>query len=220
MVENTGNIKVKTQVLGMVQTNCYIVSNPKTKQAVIIDPADKANSIKESIELDGLTVVGILLTHGHFDHILASNDLASYYQVKIYASEHEKELLADPNQNCSAGIGRSVSLLLEDKLMDGDVLELADFSIKAIHTPGHTAGGTCYYFVNHGIIFSGDTLFLESVGRTDLPTGNGAKLVESIKSKLLILEETIVVYPGHGDATTIGYEKKNNPYLNEEDSWL
>lgn len=212
-------MKIKILVLGMVSTNCYIVSNIETKEAIIIDPADRAEVIKESMEAEGLKVVGILLTHGHFDHIMAASDLASSYNLKVYANKEEKDLLADPNQNCSADVGKNVSLLLENNLSDGEMLTLAGFLIKAIHTPGHTAGGTCYYFVNHGILISGDTLFLESIGRCDLPTGNIIKLKESIKSKLLLLDEDTVVYPGHGDTTTIGYEKRNNPYLNEEDLW-
>ncbi|MDF2484966.1 MAG: hypothetical protein K0R46_1134 [Herbinix sp.] len=204
---------LKTLVLGMVQTNCYIVSNSETKEAIVFDPADHADRIEQYLKANDLVCKGILLTHGHFDHILAAEELAAATQASIYAHEEEAKLLADPHRNASSQIHKECSLVPEMLLKDGQVLQLAGFTIKVIHTPGHTAGGVCYYFLGKGTLISGDTLFRDSIGRTDLPTGNGRLLVDSIHDKLMSLEDQVKVYPGHGASTTIGYERDNNIYL-------
>lgn len=209
-----GKCKIHVSVLGSVNTNCYIVSNQSTKEAIVIDPADRADVIEAYIKEEGLTLKGILLTHGHFDHILAAVELGGHLHAKIYANENEKELLADSNLNFGANVGIQYGLEADVLLKDGQKLEMAGFLIKAIHTPGHTGGGTCYYFEDEKELFAGDTLFRESIGRTDLPTGNMSTLLASISEKLMNLEDGINVYPGHGSFTTIGYERKNNPYLN------
>ena len=206
-------LTLKTLVLGMVQTNCYIVSNSENKEAIVIDPADNADQIEQYLKANDLVCKGILLTHGHFDHILAASLLAVKTKAPIHAHEAEVKLLEDPRMNASAQIRKECSLTPEVLLKDGQSILLAGFTIKVIHTPGHTAGGVCYYFAGHGILISGDTLFQESIGRTDLPTGNSKQLVEAIQDKLMCLEDQIKVYPGHGDPTTIGYERENNVYL-------
>ncbi|MDF2906915.1 MAG: hypothetical protein K0R34_2236 [Herbinix sp.] len=206
-------MSLKTLVLGMVQTNCYIVSNSETKEAIVFDPAESADRIEQYLKANDLVCKGILLTHGHFDHILAATELAAMTRSPIHAHEAEAKLLEDPHLNASSQIRRECSVLPEILLKDGQSLSLVGFTIKVIHTPGHTAGGVCYYFPGHGILISGDTLFLESIGRTDLPTGNSKQLVASINDKLMILEDQVKVYPGHGDPTTIGYERDNNIYL-------
>jgi glyoxylase-like metal-dependent hydrolase (beta-lactamase superfamily II) len=203
----------KTLVLGMVQTNCYIISNGDTKEAIVFDPADDAVKIEQYLKANDLVCKGILLTHGHFDHIMAATELAKVTQSSIYANEVEAELLRDPKLNASSQIHRECSIVPDILLKDQDVIQLAGFTIKVIHTPGHTAGGTCYYFSGHSVLISGDTLFRENIGRSDLPTGNGKQLVESIQSKLMIIEDQVMVYPGHGAATTIGHERDNNIYL-------
>lgn len=205
---------IKTLVLGMVQTNCYIVSNSTTKEAIVFDPADNADRIEQYLKANDLVCKGILLTHGHFDHILAATELAALTRATIYAHEQEEKLLADPHLNASSQIHKECSLVPEVLLKDGQVLQLAGFTVKVIHTPGHTAGGVCYYFQGQGTLISGDTLFRDSIGRTDLPTGNGRQLVDSINDKLMSLEDQVKVYPGHGTPTTIGYERDNNIYLN------
>jgi len=133
--------------------------------------------------------------------------------ASIYAHEEEVELLSDAKVNASSQIHKECTLVPDVLLKDQEVLQLAGFTIKVIHTPGHTAGGTCYYFPGHGVLLSGDTLFRGDIGRSDLPTGNSKLLVESILDKLMILEDQVAVYPGHGNATTIGYERDNNIYL-------
>ncbi len=206
-------LKIETLVLGMVQTNCYIVSSPQLKEAIVIDPADNAARIEQYLKANDLVCKGILLTHGHFDHILAASELREATGAQIHAQETEKALLGDPEMNHSSQIRRDCTLVPEVLLKDQEILNLAGFTIKVIHTPGHTAGGTCYYFVGYGALFSGDTLFYEDIGRSDLPTGNHKQLVESIVNKLMLLEDMVKVYPGHGISTTIGHERENNIYL-------
>lgn len=206
-------------VLGMVQTNCYIVSNKETKETIVFDPADSAEKIEQYLKANDLVCKAILLTHGHFDHILAASGLAGTTRAKIYAYETEARLLADADLNASAQVRAECTLIPEVLLKDQETLHLAGFTIRVIHTPGHTAGGCCYYFIDHGILISGDTLFLENIGRSDLPTGNGEVLVNSIINKLMILEDQVFVYPGHGRPTTIGHERENNSYLMQNQDW-
>lgn len=204
---------LKVLVLGMVQTNCYIIGNGDTGEALVIDPADKAEIIEQDLKANDLVCKGILLTHGHFDHILAVPELTAYTKAPLYAHKAEKVLLSDAGLNSSSSIRRGCELEPDIWLKDQDILKLAGFSIKVIHTPGHTIGGVCYYFPGQGILFSGDTLFREDIGRSDLPTGDGRQLVESILNKLMLLEDQVKVYPGHGEPTTIGHERENNIYI-------
>jgi Zn-dependent hydrolases, including glyoxylases len=204
---------MKALVLGKVQTNCYIISNGDTKEAIVIDPADNADRIEQYLRANDLVCEDILLTHGHFDHIMAAEELAKQLPAKIYASAAEAELLKKPELNASSRTGRECSVAADILLQDEQVLVLAGFTIKVIHTPGHTVGGVCYYLPDQKVLISGDTLFCDSIGRSDLPTGNGSLLVASIQSKLMPLEDTVKVFPGHGTSTTIGYERENNIYL-------
>ena len=206
-------LSMKILVLGMVQTNCYIISNEETKEAIVFDPADQAERIEQYLKANDLVCKGILLTHGHFDHILAASELATATKAPIHCHEAEVELLSDPRMNASSQIHRECRLVPEVRLADDQSLSLAGFAIRVIDTPGHTAGGVCYYFTKHRILISGDTLFRDSVGRTDLPTGDSEELIKSIRTKLMVLEDEVLVYPGHGDKTTIGYERENNIYL-------
>jgi len=204
---------MKTLVLGMVQTNCYIISNGETKEAIVIDPADDAEMIMQYLKANDLLCKGILLTHGHFDHIMAATEMVDFTGAPIYAHEDEAALLKDSKMNASSHIRKECSLVPDVLLKDQEQLTLAGMSIKVLHTPGHTGGGVCYYFTGYGVLISGDTLFHENIGRSDLPTGNSKKLVESILNKLMILEDQVKVYPGHGKPTTIGHERENNIYL-------
>ena len=211
MEENKMSLKVA--VVGMVSTNCYVVANNQNNEIIIVDPGDDIEVINEQVERIHGTVKGILLTHGHFDHIMAVNELAAQHHVKIYAHSIEKELLADPGLNCSQDIGRPYIVDLQETLEDNMTFTLAGFNIKVLHTPGHTAGSVCYLFEKEGVLFSGDTIFMESIGRTDLPTGNEGKLLVSIQTKLMELKDDIKVFPGHGPSTSIGYEKRNNMFF-------
>lgn len=216
-----GHIEIKKLVLGSVSTNCYIVSNRQTKEALIVDPADNADRIREILATNELELKAILLTHGHFDHISAVSELVQTFRVPVYCHEAEKELLEDANLNLSAIMGSDgpCTITASNLVKDNENLELIHEKIQVLHTPGHTKGGACYYFMEEGCIFVGDTIFLESIGRTDFPTGNAAALVKSVQEKLYVLDSNIKLYPGHGPATSIGYEKENNPYTSEEVFW-
>ncbi|ROR25266.1 glyoxylase-like metal-dependent hydrolase (beta-lactamase superfamily II) [Mobilisporobacter senegalensis] len=214
-----GNLHIHICILGSVRTNCYILCNKLTNEAIVIDPADQANVIIDYINNQNLLLKGVLLTHGHFDHILAAAAIAREYGVKIYANENERELLADSHMNFSKTAGCDYGMEPDEVLKDGQVLNLAGFKIKVIHTPGHTIGSSCYYLENEKVLFSGDTLFRETVGRTDLPTGNFSAIISSVKEILMLLEDEVLVYPGHGESTTIGYERENNEYLNVDRFW-
>ncbi len=212
-------MKVFSYVLGMIETNCYLIVNESSNQVIIIDPAEQAARIQEKVKEKQLVPVAVLLTHGHFDHIMAATDLAKEYDIPIYASEAEVEILQNPQLNLSVTMNQNYALTPDVVIKDNESINLANMNIKVLHTPGHTAGGVCYYFQENAVLFSGDTLFLESVGRTDLPTGNSELLLESIRHKLMVLHDDVKVYPGHGPCTTIAHEKTHNPYLYDENFW-
>ena len=206
-------IKIKRLVLGSVSTNCYILYREDTKQAVLFDPADASERIIETLQQLDVALEGILLTHGHFDHILAADAVRKASGCKIYAYREEAQVASDADLNLSNHFGAGTSLQIDVSLDDGEALELAGFSFQVLHTPGHTKGSACYYLEKEGLLFSGDTLFAGSVGRTDFPTGSGAELMRSVKERLSVLPDETKVLPGHGDTSTIAYEKKNNPYM-------
>ncbi|SET36873.1 MBL fold metallo-hydrolase [[Clostridium] polysaccharolyticum] len=205
-------LKVKVLIVGMVQTNCYVLSNVHSKKAVVVDPGDQGKRILSYLREEGLELEGILLTHGHFDHIMAVKDILENYHVPVYAFEEEQDLLEDARLNCSVQMGRMATVMGAFYKKANDTFEAAGFPVKLIGTPGHTKGSCCFYFEKNGCLFSGDTLFMESVGRTDLPTGNGQRIVESVRSLMNLPADTIV-FTGHGEATTIKYESANNPFL-------
>ncbi len=205
--------KIDSKILGMVGTNCYLLCNTDIKECVLIDPADRADEISGMIDESGCELKGILLTHGHFDHIMAADDIRKKYDVKIYASCDEKNTLAMPHINLGEEYGMNLSLQADVWHNDKEHLKLAGFDIQALHTPGHTEGGTCYYIKEIGVLFSGDTLFCGSVGRTDFPGGSMSAIVRSIKDKIMVLPDETKVYPGHGEGTSVGYERVNNPFL-------
>ncbi|MEG0805899.1 MAG: MBL fold metallo-hydrolase [Lachnospiraceae bacterium] len=206
-------MKIDTKVLGKVGTNCYVLMNEDTKEIIIVDPADWEEDIETMVEQFGGKPVGILLTHGHFDHITAADAVRENYQIKMYANEAEKDTLKDSKMNMS-GMGTGPRSYTADVfLKDGERFELAGFSIQMLSTPGHTPGGACFYFEKEKVLFSGDTLFADSVGRSDFPGGSMSALVRSIQEKLLNLPDEVIVYPGHMGATTIGHERQYNPFL-------
>lgn len=212
-------MKINHYVVGMVQTNCYIVINDETKECFVIDPGASGMQLAEKIRQDNLKPVAILLTHGHFDHAGAAKTLSKEFEIKIYAHEAEVDTLQDPQKNVSWMVGCKESYDADVLLKDEEVVTLAGFEIKVLHTPGHTVGGCCYYIASEDVVFTGDTLFAQSVGRTDFPGGSMSQIVRSIQEKLLTLNEAgnlesdIMVYPGHNDPTTIETERIENPYL-------
>lgn len=215
-------IKIGRMVLGSCATNTYFLYRADENKCIVVDPADYGDHIFETLQKNGLEVAAILLTHGHFDHIWGCEALQNAVNakakeegkdaVKVYASALEEPLLKDAGMNISRQAGRACTLNADVYLQDGATETIAAMTFQMISTPGHTGGGCCYYFAEAGILISGDTLFQESVGRTDFPTGDMGVLVRSIKEKLFVLPDDTKVYPGHGDSTTIGSEKLYNPF--------
>ena len=205
--------KIDSRILGMVGTKCYLLCNMDIKECVLIDPADSQDEISRMIDESGCSLKGILLTHGHFDHIMAADAVRDKYGVKVYASCDEKNTLEQPHINLGEAYGLNLSVKADVWHKDGEILKLAGFDIEALHTPGHTEGGSCYYIREIGVLFSGDTLFCGSVGRTDFPGGSMSEIVRSIKEKVMVLPDDTKVYPGHGEGTSVGYERENNPFL-------
>ncbi len=206
-------LKIGRMVLGVCQTNCYFVYREGSKDVIFFDPADRGDYIYETLEKNGFRVGGIFLTHGHFDHIWGSRKLRELSGAKIYAYEGEQAVCEDAGNNVSENAGRAYTVKPNKYLKDGEEITIADMTCKLIATPGHTEGSCCYYFEDDGILISGDTLFQSSVGRTDFPTGSMGTLVRSIKERLFVLPDETKVYPGHGEVTSIGEEKKYNPFL-------
>ena len=206
-------MKIEKFVLGAVQTNSYLILNEETKEVVIVDPAICPDYLISHVKSNGYVPKGIILTHGHFDHVMGIEGWLSEYEIPVYLHEDEKEVLANYNLNLSVMIGKYYAYDKVETLKDGEVLELAGFSFEVIHTPGHTQGGCCYYEENEAVLISGDTLFKSSVGRSDFPTGNMSTLVKSIKEKLFVLPDDVMVYPGHNSLTCIADEKMYNPFL-------
>lgn len=205
-------MKIEVLILGPVRTNCYILSDEETMEAIVIDPAEEPDRILKALKDKGYQLKAVLLTHGHFDHITGLKGLLQVNRVPVYAMAEEKDVLADPQKNQSVMLGYELYETADHWLLDGESFSIGSMKFKAIGTPGHTKGSGCYYMEEEKVLFCGDTLFLESVGRTDLPTGNSDKIVQSLTEKLWKLPDDTKAYPGHGSFTSIGYEKKNNPY--------
>lgn len=206
-----GKLQVNSRVIGMIGTNCYLVFQQETREAVVIDPAENAPFILNWCKELQVTPVAVLLTHGHGDHIGGVEDLLRAFRVPVYAGREEEALLKDPYLNLSADFGQAVSIKDAVLLEDGQELNLLGCTWKVLATPGHTRGSVCYYLEEEKLLFSGDTLFCESYGRTDFPTGSSRELMRSIQEKLLVLPDEVKVYPGHESDTTIGHEKRYNP---------
>lgn len=208
------NIITITNVLGAYATNCYTVANSDTREAIIIDPADRADYLVRMYENQNLKPVAVLLTHGHFDHIGALSGVRKAYpDIRVYAGSAEAEVLGDVKLNLSAMFGSPTQTAADIYVEDGETIKLLGTDIRCISVPGHTVGGICYYFAEEKLLFSGDTLFYGSIGRSDFPTGDGHALLENIEKKLLILPPDVTVYPGHNDRTSIKKEKEHNPYF-------
>ena len=205
------------RVVGPVQTNCYFFYDEQTKKGIVVDPGDEAEVLLSYIRDKNLKIEAVLLTHGHFDHILAVPKLKKELGMPVYASKAEKEVLEDAMKNLSVQMGMMAGFTLEADvyLEDGETISLLGEEVRCILTPGHTVGGMCYYFPKAGALFSGDTLFQESIGRTDFPGGSMSQLVRSVREKLFVLAPATTVYPGHGLMTSIENEKMFNPYIGD-----
>ena len=206
-------LKIGRIVLGICQTNCYFVYEEGSSNVILFDPPDKGDYLYNGLIDQGFQVAAILLTHGHFDHIWGVTALKKLSGAEVYAYEEEKELCEDADLNVSGDAGRACTIEVNHYVKDGEEITISGITCKLIATPGHTKGSCCYYFEKDKILISGDTLFQESVGRTDLPTGSMSTLIRSVREKIMTLGEDVKVYPGHGETTTIGYEKKYNPFI-------
>jgi glyoxylase-like metal-dependent hydrolase (beta-lactamase superfamily II) len=199
---------LKTIVVGPNQTNCYILGSKASKEAVIIDPGADADLIKRTLSAAGLTEKYIINTHGHADHIASNKD----FKVPILIHKADSAFLKSPYKNLSVFFGHFItSPAAEHFLVDGEKISVGGMILEIMYTPGHTPGGIS---IKTGkIVFTGDTLFAGGVGRTDLPGSSEKDLLDSIRNKLMVLDDSFVVYPGHGPASTIGEERRTNPYL-------
>lgn len=212
-------IEIESMVLGMVSTNVYIVGFEG--KCIIIDPADEAGKIISQIESKGLKPCGVLLTHGHFDHAMAAEEIAERYGIKIYAGEAEKELLEDSSLNMGMRFARKDFKLTADvTVKDGDELDFEGLKLRVISTPGHTSGSVSFYTENpensaslRKVIFTGDAIFAGSIGRCDLPTGDDKVMRNTLDTVFKVMDEDVTVLSGHGRATTIAKELAGNPYL-------
>ena len=199
---------LKTLPVGPIAANCYIFGCANTKEAVIIDPGAEDAEIKRQVAELGLSPKCVINTHGHGDHIGANSKMG----LPIFIHASDAQCLTDPVKNVSGMIGIPISSPPASRLLDdGDTIEVGELVLEVLHTPGHTEGSICLRCED--VVFTGDTLFAEGVGRTDLPGGSEAKLMRSITEKLFTLPDDTKVYPGHGPATTIGHEKGHNPFF-------
>lgn len=211
-------MKLAIYQVGFLQTNCYLVQNEAAQEALIVDPGGAGEALAGEVERLHLTLKGILLTHAHYDHIGGVADLLKKIPVPLYAGENEVRLCTTASMNNSADYGRPTTVKPDHYAKDGEKLTLAGLSFTCIATPGHTEGSVSWYFPKETtggkpVLFAGDTLFEESVGRTDMPTGSQSALVHSVREKLFVLPEETIVFPGHGPSTTIGHEKQYNCFV-------
>lgn len=195
---------LRTIPVGPIEANCYILGCARTREALVIDPGAEDAVIKKRLKEDGLTAKSVVNTHGHGDHIGANAKM----ELPVYIHKADAQMLVNPVKNASLMTGMPVTSPPAAKLLeDGDKINAGDLLLEVIHTPGHTPGSICLKVDD--ILFTGDTLFAEGVGRTDLPGGSETELMRSIKEKLLVLPDTTKIYPGHGPATTIGLWKNS-----------
>lgn len=208
---------------GILACNCYVLARRQGADAIIVDPGQRAaGTLRRILDENRLTPAAVLLTHGHLDHIWSAQKVADGYGIPVYIHPHDRFMLTDPIRGFGPRLGQLAlgALFREPRQVveldrDGDKLDLGDITVNVDHTPGHTRGSVCFRVADGpaDVVFSGDTLFAGSVGRTDLPGGSGGQLLGSIVDKLLVLDDATMVHPGHGPATTIGVERATNPFL-------
>lgn len=212
-------MKVKKVVVGIFEANCYILWDEKDKEAIIVDPGEEGERIIEIIRKDWLKIKSIVNTHTHIDHIGANDFLVERTGAPLLVHSADVSLLQNAELNLSALTGKDRSFSLPARVLEeGDEIRVGNFSLRVLHTPGHTPGSICLYGDNK--LFSGDTLFAGGIGRTDLAGGNAKELQKSIKEKILTLPDEVVVYPGHGPSTVVDKERRCNFFINQSDDLL
>ena len=212
-----GELKIACAQLGPIDTNTYIIWDDTTREAAIIDPAGSPEGLVQFMEDNGLTLDCVLLTHGHHDHIGGLAGLRGKYdpwKLRVYAAKPEQEVLMVADYNLSSMFGKGYTTHANMMMKDGTIFEVTScHKCQIIYTPGHTIGSCCYYFREEGWLFSGDTLFAGSIGRSDFPTGNSEQLLHSLNQIVMKLPDEVHVFPGHGPETTIGQERIVNPFV-------
>ncbi len=209
-------MKIDSLILGMYETNCYVLRSPEeAKDCLVIDAGLEAGKLINFLQENKLNPVALVLTHGHIDHIAGVNALRAQFPIiKVYIHKLDAEMLEKPVSNLSAMTGAAfITEPADFTVEEQDVIEQAGIKLEVLHTPGHTPGGISLYSKEQGVVFVGDALFADSVGRTDFPGSSMTQLIKGIKEKLLTLPDETKVYPGHGPQTTIAHEKKYNQYL-------
>ena len=205
---------LETFPVGPLQCNCTILADEQTREAIVIDPGDEISRIHRRITALGLTLRQILITHAHIDHIGGALRLKRLTGAPIYLNENDLELLAMMDQQAAwLGVQTPDTAPPDETLTDGAIVGLANYPAQVFHTPGHTQGSICLHFAPLKMVLAGDTLFAGSIGRTDLPGGNFPQIIDSIAARLLPLPDETRVVPGHGPVTTIGEERRSNPFL-------
>ncbi len=209
-------LNIRTYPLGPVQANCYLISN-SNKECLVIDPGGEGDKLVHQIRVLNLKPIAILLTHAHFDHIGAVDDVRNTFKIPVYLHKKESKWLQDPMKNGSGRYAEIPNIQIEpaDYLIEQEQrLELANFTFDILYTPGHSPGSITFLFEDEGFAIVGDTLFEGSIGRTDLEGGDSKQLLESIHNKLLALDEETIIYSGHGNPTRVDIEMEQNPFLN------
>lgn len=206
-------LQVKRVPVGPIQANCYVIYNEN--EALIVDPGADTTLITNTLTGLGVKPIAVLLTHTHYDHIGALDEVSNHYGIPVYVGPEEASWLQDPSKNLSSLIGTSLVVEEADHLFNPtETLDISDFTFTVVPTPGHSPGSVSFIFEEDGFVITGDALFAGSIGRTDFPGSSSATLLESVRTELFSLPEEYTIYPGHMGASTIGREKKTNPFFN------
>jgi len=206
------SFKLEILQLGPLETNCYLIADSDTYKCVVVDPADDAEYIMSVLENEKYHLEKIILTHGHYDHIGALETLSRSTGIDVWIHPDDSKMLTDANANFSTFLGEAMTFSGKiNYLSDSEQIAIGIGSVKVIHTPGHTPGGIC--LLADDFLISGDTLFCQGIGRTDLPGGSTRQIMQSIREKLFVLDGEITVFPGHGPPTTIRKEAEGNAFF-------
>jgi hydroxyacylglutathione hydrolase len=204
----------KGLTVGLLEVNCYILGDEETKEAVVIDPGGDEDEILDALNHNKFQLKLIIDTHGHFDHVDANQPLKDATGARIAIHEADAQMLAQPSAEAMFFTGNRVRLSQPDILLkEGDVLTFGPYRLRVLHTPGHTPGGISLVLEDHTYVYVGDLLFAGSIGRTDFPGGSFDALINAVRTKIFPLGDNYTVYPGHGPVTTVGQERKYNPFF-------